>query len=87
MDISSHAAALLPSTDSINRQAKQHSSSVDDHGSGYSDYVAQTPENLQPQNTAFADKYPETSDLSEVTAQIEKIMNSMQRGLAFSIDE
>ncbi|MCX9458055.1 flagellar protein FlaG, partial [Vibrio cholerae] len=30
---------------------------------------------------------PETSDLSEVTAQIEKFMNSMQRGLAFSIDE
>ncbi|HAD41430.1 MAG: flagellar protein FlaG [Plesiomonas shigelloides] len=87
MDISSHAAALLPSTDSINRQAKQHSSSVDDHGSGHSDYVAQTPENLQPQNTAFVDKYPETSDLSEVTAQIEKFMNSMQRGLAFSIDE
>ena len=87
MDICSHAAALLPSTDSINRQAKQHSSSVDGHGSGFAGNVNPTSEHVQPQNNAFVDEHSDTSDLSEVTAQIEKFMNSMQRGLAFSIDE
>lgn len=87
MDISSHAAALLPSTDSINRQAKQHSSSVDGHGSGLAGNVNPASEHVQSQDNAFVDEHSDTSDLSEVTAQIEKFMNSMQRGLAFSIDE
>lgn len=86
MDISSHAASLLPSTDSINRQAKQHSSSVDAHFAENTGKMV-TSEHTSPQNHNFVDKNLEGSDLSEVTAQIEKFMNSMQRGLAFSIDE
>lgn len=86
MDISSHTASLLPSTDSINRQAKQHSSSVDDHCAENTGQIVPS-EHLSSQNHDFVDKNHEASDLSEVTAQIEKFMNSMQRGLAFSIDE
>lgn len=87
MDISSHAASLLPSTDSINRQAKQHSSSVDGHSAGKTGRAGSASEHVQSQNHSSVEESLETSDLSEVTAQIEKFMNSMQRGLAFSIDE
>ncbi|MGL4269126.1 MAG: flagellar protein FlaG [Plesiomonas sp.] len=86
MDISSHAASLLPSTDSINRQANQHSPQTGTH-------LATTDTRVQHYDHPLSVGEPSGNEpvlndnLNEVTAQIEKFMNSMQRGLAFSIDE
>lgn len=86
MDISSHAASLLPSTDSINRQANQHSPQAGTHLATTSPRV-QNPDHPLSVGEPSGNEPDLNGNLNEVTAQIEKFMNSMQRGLAFSIDE